>query len=95
VRCPYEKIALYESNGFIVSSYAKQGGYYRVIFAVPFSSPGAIRFLTCTIMEELRESSTTKVFYWGKEVMLEYLYNEFEHIEDWTSKNIKYREEGE
>jgi len=95
VRCPYEKIALYESNGFVVSSYAKQGGSYRVMFTVPFSSPGAIRFLAGTIMEELKTSSTTKVFYWGREEILKHLYEELEYIEDWTSKNVKYREETE
>ncbi|VVB68739.1 Uncharacterised protein [uncultured archaeon] len=46
VLCRFEEISEFESNGYILSSYARKKENYRAIFVVPFSNSRALeRFI--------------------------------------------------
>ncbi|MBP1909650.1 hypothetical protein [Methanolobus bombayensis] len=92
--CDFDEIMEYESNGYILVSYAKSKEGYRTTFNVPFSSKKALFHLAGSITEELKEKDTILDCYWtGDDSDIMRLYEELNNIEGWKLKSINYKED--
>ena len=65
VACSFERISEYESNGYILTSYAKKGSLYHAIFVVPFSNPKALEKFIDSIAEDLNKGDVRIALHWG------------------------------
>ena len=65
VACSFEKISEFESNGYILTSYAKKGSLYHAIFLVPFSNPKALEKFIDSIAEDLKKEDVRIALRWG------------------------------
>ncbi|MBC7085528.1 MAG: hypothetical protein H5T43_04070 [Methanomethylovorans sp.] len=92
--CNFDDIAVYESYGYVLISYAKTEGGYRATFNVPFLSDKALIYLTDSIFNELKETNVLIDIYWvGDYTNVMRLYQELSNIEEWKLKNITYKDE--
>lgn len=92
--CDFDEITEFESNGYVLVSYARSKEGYRTTFHVPFSSKKALFNLAGSVTRELENENTVVDCYWtGDDSDIMRLYEELSNIEDWKIKNIHYKED--
>lgn len=93
--CDFDEITEYESKGYILVSYGKTVGGYRVNYSIPFSNKKALFHLSRFVLEELHKGEVRKDFYWnGSDCDIQRLYKEFKNnIDSWELKAINYKTE--
>jgi hypothetical protein len=93
--CDFDEITEYESKGYILVSYGKTAGGYRVNYSIPFSNKKALFHLSRFVLEELQKGEVRKDFYWNvSDCDIQRLYREFRNnIESWELKAINYKTE--
>jgi len=92
--CDFDEITEFESNGYVLVSYARSKEGYRTTFHVPFSSKKALFNLAGSVTRELKNENTVVDCYWtGDDSDIMRLYEELSNIEDWKIKNIHYKED--
>jgi hypothetical protein len=91
--CDFDSITNYESNGYVLVSYAKADNGYRAMFNVPFHSNKALFHLAENIIEELKTGDANLDIYWnGDDSDITKLSDEFRKIKGWSIKEIIYKE---
>ncbi|WP_445474341.1 hypothetical protein ACT9XH_08105 [Methanococcoides methylutens] len=91
--CDFDSITNYESNGYVLVSYAKADHGYRAMFNVPFHSNKALFHLAENIIEELKTDDVNLDIYWnGDDSDITKLSDEFRKIEGWNIKEIIYKD---
>lgn len=94
--CDFDTISEYENMGYILTSYAKTRGGYRVIFNVPFSKKFALAEFVESITDELKEKDVRKTLHWnGSPDRIVMIYNELKKLERWKIKHLVYKSEEE
>ncbi len=96
VICDFNAISEYESMGYVLTSYAKTKGGYRVIFNIPFSKKSALVHFVKSIADQLREKDVKKTLHWdGSLDRMLRIYNELKKLDGWETKRIEYKGEEE
>jgi hypothetical protein len=96
VVCDFNAISEYENMGYVLTSYAKTKGGYRVIFNVPFSKKFALAHFVKSIVNQLKEKDVRKTLHWdGSLDRMILLYNELKKLDGWEMKRIEYKGEEE
>ncbi|WP_135610457.1 hypothetical protein [Methanococcoides sp. AM1] len=91
--CDFDSITNYESNGYVLVSYAKANNGYRAMFNVPFHSNKALFHLAENIIKELKTDDASLDIYWnGDDSDITKLSDEFKKIEGWNIKEIIYKD---
>ena len=62
--CRFEEISEFESNGYILTSYARKGRMYRAIFVVPFSNSRALEMFMESVSLETEKEDVKITIYW-------------------------------
>lgn len=94
VVCDFDDITYYESNGYVLVSYARTKEGYRTTFNIPFSSKKALFALASSISRGLKKEDIVVDCYWtGDDSDIMRLYEELSSIEGWKIKNINYKED--
>jgi hypothetical protein len=92
ILCDYKNIGKYENMGYVLTSYAKTRGGYRVIFNIPFYKKKAMAHLVRSIVEQLREKDIRKTLHWdGSHEKIIFIYNKLKNLEGWEIKRIEYK----
>lgn len=82
--------------GYVLISYSKTRGGYRVIFNLPFSKKFALDNFVKSIVRQLKESDVKKTLHWdGSLDRIILIYNELKKLDGWEIKRIGYKGEGE
>ncbi|WP_406655900.1 hypothetical protein V7O62_08635 [Methanolobus sp. ZRKC2] len=92
--CAFDEITDFESNGYVLVSYARSEDGYRTTFNVPFSSKKALFTLANSVTRELKNENAVLDCYWtgdGSDIMR--LHEELSNIKGWKIKNINYKED--
>ncbi len=88
--CEFKNIAGYENKGYILTSYGKTKGGYRVIFNIPFSKRTALVYLIESIVEELRKKDVKRTLHWdGSREKIVFVCNKLKKIEGWELKSME------
>lgn len=96
VVCDFNAISEYENMGYVLTSYAKTKGGYRVIFNVPFSKKFALAHFVKSIVNQLKEKDVRKTLHWdGSLDRMILLYDELKKLDGWEMKRIEYKGEEE
>ncbi len=96
VVCDFNAISEYENRGYVLISYAKTKGGYRVIFNVPFSKKFALAHFVKSIVNQLKEKDVRKTLHWDGSIdRMILLYNELKKLDGWETKRIEYKGEEE
>ncbi len=96
VICDFNAISEYENMGYVLTSYAKTKGGYRVIFNVPFSKKFALAHFVKSIVNQLKEKDVRKTLHWDGSIdRMILLYNELKKLDGWETKRIEYKGEEE
>lgn len=96
VICDFNTISEYENIGYVLTSYAKTKGGYRVIFNVPFSRKIALAHFVKSIVNQLKEKDVRKIFHWdGSPDRIILIYNTLKKLDGWELKRIEYKGEEE
>lgn len=91
--CDFRNIAEYENRGYILTSYAKTKGGYRVIFNIPFSKKTALSYFVRSVVSHLRGKDIKKTIQWdGSPEKIIYIYNKLKNLDGWEIKRIEYKE---
>jgi hypothetical protein len=95
--CNFDDITEYESKGYILVSYGKTAGGYRVNYSIPFSNKKALFHMSKFVLEELKKGDVRQDFYWnGSDCDIQRLYQELKNnIENWELKCINYKTESQ
>lgn len=90
VICDYDSISDYESMGYVLTSYAKTKGGYRVIFNIPFSKKFALAHFVKSIMNQLKMKDARKTLHWdGSPDRMIMIYNELIKLNGWELKKVE------
>ena len=93
VVCKFEKISEYESNGYILTSYARRNDSYRAIFVVPFSNERALDMFIESILEDLDHGEVRFTLYWkGGRARMNMVSEELSKLGCFTVSNPTYKE---
>ncbi len=96
VVCDFNAISDYENMGYVLTSYAKTKGGYRVIFNVPFSKKFALAHFVKSIVNQLKEKDVRKTLHWDGSIdRMILLYNELKKLDGWETKRIEHKGEEE
>lgn len=96
VICDFNAISEYESMGYVLTSYAKTKGGYRVIFNVPFSKKFALAHFVKSIVNHLKEKDVKKTLHWDGSIdRIILIYNALKKLDGWEMKRIEYKGEEE
>ncbi|MGA9099393.1 MAG: hypothetical protein WB392_10740 [Methanotrichaceae archaeon] len=94
VICDFQKISEFESNGYILTSYARRDDKYRAIFVVPFSNARALDMFIESISEEIEQNETKITLYWnGGRARMGTAREELSRLGCFSMLNITYKEE--
>jgi hypothetical protein len=94
--CDFNTISEYENMGYVLISYAKTKGGYRVIFNVPFSRKIALAHFVKSIVNQLKEKDVRKILHWdGSPDRIFLIYNALKKLDGWELKRIEYKGEEE
>ncbi len=94
VICDFQKISEFESNGYILTSYARRNDKYRAIFVVPFSNPRALDKFIESVTEEIEHEDVRITLYWnGGRAMMNIIRDELGRLNYFSLLNITYKEE--
>jgi len=90
VICDYDAISEYENMGYVVTSYAKTKGGYRVIFSIPFSKKFALAHFVRSIVNQLKTKDARKILHWdGSTDRIIMIYNELIKLDGWELKKVE------
>ncbi len=94
VICDFQKISEFESNGYILTSYARRNDKYRAIFVVPFSNPRALDKFIESVSDETGAEDVKITLYWnGGRAMMNIIREEMGRLNYFSLLNITYKEE--
>lgn len=94
VVCDFQEISEFESNGYILTSYARRNDKYRAIFVIPFSNPRALDKFIESISEEIEREDVRITLYWsGGRAMMNIIREELSRLGCFGILNITYKEE--
>ena len=96
ILCDYKNIGKYENMGYVLTSYAKTRGGYRVIFNIPFYKKLAMAYFVRSIVEQLREKDIRRTLHWdGSPEKINFIYNKLKNLDGWEIKRIEYKDKEE
>ncbi len=88
--CEFKNFAGYENRGYILTSYGRTKGGYRVIFNIPFSKKTALVYLIESIVEELRKKDVKRTLHWdGSREKIGFVFNKLKKIEGWGIRSAE------
>lgn len=91
--CGFKNIAEYENRGYILTSYARTKGGYRVIFNVPFSKKAALVYFIKSIVDQLREKDLRRTIQWdGSREKIIFICNKLIRLDGWDISRIEFKE---
>ncbi|MFZ3383637.1 MAG: hypothetical protein WA144_06905 [Candidatus Methanoperedens sp.] len=94
--CDFKTIGKYENMGYVLTSYAKTKGGYRVIFNIPFSKKIALAHFVRLIVDQLCEKDIRKTLQWdGSPEKIIFIYNKLKNLDGWKIKSIEYKDKEE
>ena len=94
VLCRFEEISEFESNGYILTSYARKKDMYRAIFVVPFSNCRALeRFMESIALETENEDAKITLYWRGGRVRMNILKEELGGLSCFSVLNAIYKDE--
>ena len=94
--CDFKNIAEYENMGYVLTSYARTKGGYRVIFNIPFSKKFALAHFVISIVNQLREKDVRKTLHWnGSPDKIILIYNKLKKLDGWKIKRIEFKDKEE
>jgi len=94
VLCRFEEISEFESNGYILTSYARKKDRYRAIFVVPFSNSRALeRFMESIALETENEDAKITLYWGGGRVRMNILKEELGGLSCFSVLNVVYKDE--
>lgn len=94
VLCRFEEISEFESNGYILTSYARKTDKYRAIFVVPFSNSRALeRFMESVSMETENEDVKITLYWRGGRVRMNIMKEELSTLGCFSILNVIYRDD--
>ena len=94
VLCRFEEISEFESNGYILTSYARKKDMYRAIFVVPFSNSRALeRFMESIALETENEDAKITLYWGGGRVRMNILKEELGGLSCFSVLNVIYKDE--
>ncbi len=94
VICDFRKISEFESNGYILTSYARKDNKYRAIFVVPFSNARALDMFIESISDEIEQKEIKITLYWsGGRARMGTAREELSRLGCFSLLNITYKEE--
>ena len=94
VLCRFEEISEFESNGYILTSYARKKDKYRAIFVVPFSNSRALERFMETVSTETENEDVKITLYWrGGRVRMNIMKEELSTLGCFSILNVIYRDD--
>ncbi|HOT07675.1 MAG: hypothetical protein A4E45_01953 [Methanosaeta sp. PtaB.Bin039] len=94
ITCLFEEIGQLEGNGYILTSYSRQGDRYRAIFVVPFSKERALNLFVDNVVEELGQGDLHLSLRWrGGSARMRALSRELERVKYFTTFQPTYKEQ--
>jgi hypothetical protein len=94
VLCRFEEISEFESNGYILTSYARKKDRYRAIFVVPFSNSRALEMFMESISLETEKEDVKITLYWrGGRVRMNIMKEELSTLGCFSILNVVYRDD--
>jgi len=94
--CDFKSIPEYENMGYILTSYARTKGGYRVVLNIPFSKRSALSHFVRSIASQLREKDLKKILHWNGSIdRMNMIYMKLTKIERWEIKRIECRDNEE
>jgi len=94
VLCRFEEISEFESNGYILTSYARKNDNYRAIFVVPFSNSRALERFMESISSETEKEDVKITLYWrGGRVRMNIMKEELSTLACFSILNVVYRDD--
>ena len=82
--------------GYVLTSYAKTKGGYRVIFNIPFSKKIALAHFVRSVVDQLCEKDIRKTLHWdGSPEKIIFIYNKLKNLDGWKIKRIEYKDKEE
>ena len=94
VLCRFEEISEFESNGYILTSYARKKDRYRAIFVVPFSNKRALeRFMESVSTETEKEDVKITLYWRGGRVRMNIMKEELSTLGCFSILNVIYRDD--
>lgn len=92
--CRFEEISEFESNGYILTSYARKKDRYRAIFVVPFSNSRALEMFMESISLETEKEDVKITLYWrGGRVRMNIMKEELSTLGCFSILNVVYRDD--
>lgn len=96
VICDFNAIQEYENKGYVLTSYAKTKGGYKVIFNIPFSKKIALSHFVKCIANQLKEKDVKKTLHWDGSIdRIILIYNKLTKFDGWEIKQIEHKGEEE
>jgi hypothetical protein len=93
VLCRFEEISEFESNGYILTSYARKDQLYRAIFVVPFSNSRALeRFMESVSRETDKEDVKITLYWRGGRVRMNLIKEELTRLNCFCTLDMVYRD---
>ena len=94
--CDFKSISEYENMGYVLTSYAKTKGGYRVILNIPFSKRSALSHFVRSIVSQLREKDERKILHWnGSFDRMTLIYKKLIKLDGWKLNRIESKDEEE
>jgi hypothetical protein len=94
VLCRFEEISEFESNGYILTSYARKKDKYRAIFVVPFSNSRALeRFMESVSPDTENEDVKISLYWRGGRVRMNIMKEELSTLGCFSILNVIYRDD--
>ncbi len=93
VLCRFEEISEFESNGYILSSYARKKDNYRAIFVVPFSNSRALEKFIESISQDTERADIKITLYWrGGRIRMNMMKEELRRLNCFGIFNAVYKD---
>ena len=90
--CDFKNISKYENMGYVLTSYAKTKGGYRIFYNIPFSKKIALAHFVRSVVDQLREKDIRKTLHWdGSPEKIIFIYNKLKNLDGWKIKRIEYK----
>ncbi len=95
--CKFDDIEKYESREYVLVSYARTKGKYRVVFHVPLSRKDAMMRFVESIIDELRKGGVQKSFLWnGNATKIMLLFTELnDNVMGWQMKRMEFKDDSD
>jgi len=94
VLCRFEEISEFESNGYILTSYARKKDKYRAIFVVPFSNSRALERFMESVSTDTENEDVKITLYWrGGRVRMNIMKEELSTLGCFSILNVIYRDD--